>query len=938
MSSAVDERAHQLRALLTTLPTPPPMSDAQVNANSFNIAQYNAQRLQSRKRALREKHANSNENDENRESIDDDNNNGNDAASSHAISAMCVLRAGDRVGAVHYDSARHAFLFAEQQLVHEVNADVRAFLHLLPLRANGALDALGAIVTSSGGGEQFAFIAELQRAFGGGACEHIVIAPSNFNAKSGLRRLELVAQQSTLYVASRIDIENSLLMRCFDGICHLLQKKYQLTLYADSLAANARVVAFDHINLDSLMQLDHNTLVALQIIPHAGAAGAAATTTDAQAPTAGSAPIDSIESLMLLHVSSSIGKALMRRWIRAPLLQLDAIHQRQRMVQFFAAPARLGVVAQLKHLLGTVKSVAPLVRKISAAAKPATLGDIVSVRGAAITLVELLRLCRAAIADSQLLVPGLDQVDSAQLQALVEVIERVVDVSAAKEQGRFVVREGIDKELDDLRFFYDGLGSFFNAVGEEELDALAPKLPCVQSLSIAYYPQLGCQLVVAKVEVHALVRALASGAALADAPLLATASGELLSTPAGGAAPPNSVAVAPPYEVLLNYGLEFQFETSDNVYFKNERMLELDEFLGDIHSDIVDLENAIARQLEATCVQYAPPLLAAIDVAAVLDCALAFASVAQAQRYSCPTVTNEQPGSLYVVNGRHPLLECRAGGGAVVPNNTAIDGVARVQLLTGPNYSGKSIYLKQNALIVYLAQIGSFVPADGAQVTLTDRIFTRLYSNDSASSASPLSSWALDCQQVSTMLQRATPQSLLLIDEFGKGTCVRDGVALLAALLRHLAARPDAPKALVTTHHAELYRRGLLADDVLRSKVLHTQMQFTLAAAPTARDAIVLLYKVVPSDATTAPQSHGLECARRAGLPAAVLARASGLLDDIVADRPIEPVRELSADARTRVEQRARVLARFKAMMAAHADMTDEAITQFVAEIKATNE
>jgi DNA mismatch repair protein MSH5 len=396
------------------------------------------------------------------------------------------------------------------------------------------------------------------------------------------------------------------------------------------------------------------------------------------------------------------------------------------------------------------------------------------------------------------------------------------------------------------------------------------------------------------------------------------------------------VTPAPPYEVLLNYGLEFQFETSDNVYFKNERMLELDEFLGDIHSDIVDLENTIVRQLEATCVQYAPMLLAAIDVAAVVDCALAFASVAQAQRYCCPTVTNEQPGSLYVVNGRHPLLECRVGGGAVVPNNTAIDGVARVQLLTGPNYSGKSVYLKQNALIVYLAQIGSFVPADGAQVTVTDRIFTRLYSNDSASSASPLSSWALDCQQVSTMLQRATPQSLLLIDEFGKGTSVRDGVALLAALLRHLAARPDAPKALVTTHHAELYRRGLLADNVLRNRVLHTQMQFKLVNVPNARDTIALLYKVVPSDIATVPESHGLECARRAGLPAAVLARATSILDDVVADRLIEPVRELSADALARLEQRTRVLARFKAM---HGEgMTDEAIAKFVAEIQAMSE
>jgi hypothetical protein len=475
---SVDERAHQLRSLLTTLPPAAQIdSNAQLNnsSNSFNIAQYNAQRLQMRKRALREKNSIFGENAENTEQDNNgetNNNNDNDDENirrTMQISAMCVLRAGDRVGAVHYDSARHAFLFAEQQLVNsDANADVRAFLHLLPLRANGALDALGATVTSSGGGEQFAFIAELRRSFGD-ACEHIVIAPSNFSAKNGLRRLELVAQKSTLYVASRIDIENSLLMRCFDGICHLLQKKYQLALFADSLASDARVVAFEHVSLDSLMQLDHNTLVALQIIPHAGAQAATATddgkavARDRDRPAVG-APIDSIETLMLLHVSSSIGKTLMRRWIRAPLMQLDAIHQRQRMVQFFAAPARLGVVAQLKHLLGTIKSVAPLVRKISASAKPATLSDIANVRAAAITLVELLRLCRTASAEDsdnstqQQLVIGLDEIDSAQLQALVEVIERVVDVAAAKEMGRFVVREGIDKELDDLRFFYDGLG------------------------------------------------------------------------------------------------------------------------------------------------------------------------------------------------------------------------------------------------------------------------------------------------------------------------------------------------------------------------------------------------------------------------------------------------------------------------------------------------
>jgi DNA mismatch repair protein MSH5 len=932
--SAVESRANQLRSLLTT-PSDAVDNDTDIDIDidvdgenhdlgrTNNIAAYNAARIAKRKRALtakRDERAESDTTNTTTNATDTaDNNIDEDIGGAGApVRALCAMRAGERVGLVHYDGARNAFLFVDQQLTNDGHIDVRSVLALVHFRLLGG-DPLRAVVTSSGGGEQFAFNAELQRAFAG--AELVVIAPSNFNQKSGLRRLELLADKSTLYLAAHIDIENSLLMRCFDGLCHLLQKKLQLPLFSDAAAAtNAprRVASFDHVSLDALMHMNHNTFVALQIVSPAGAVGAVDGGAGAQRRSPLTAPIDSIEALMLAHTTSPGGKALMRRWVRAPLLQLDVIVARQRMVQWFVAPAQLGVVAQLKALLGSLKAVAALVQRLASASRPAKLSDIVSVRNAAATLVELLQLCRATTVDKRQLFAGLDAIDCTQLLTLIAVVDRVVDTSASKDDGeRFAVRDGIDKELDDLRFFYLGLGDFFDSVGVEELDALAPKLPGVQSLAIAYYPQLGTQLVIGKGDVHDLVRALTAAA-----------------TPVGAAAAAAAVAAAPPYEILLNYGLEFQFETSDNAFFKNERMLELDEFLGDIHSDIKDLENAIVRQLEAACVEHAPTLLAALDVAAIVDCALAFAGVAQAQKYACPTVTDEPGGSLYVLNGRHPLLECQARG-AFVPNNTAIDASSKVQLLTGPNFSGKSVYLKQNALICYMAQIGSFVPADGAQLSLIDAIHTRLYSNDSASSTSPLSSWALDCQQVSAMLRQATPRSLLLVDEFGKGTAVRDGVAMLAALLRHLAARADAPKVFVTTHHAELYSRGLLSDSVLREHVQHTHMQF--AVAPGADDgAIVLLYKVVATDVNHVPQSFGLECARRAGMPAAVLSRARSVLDDVANDRAIEPLREPSVESQARAAQHAHVLARFKQLLAGA--VTDDAIAAFAAEIKALAE
>lgn len=200
-------------------------------------------------------------------------------------------------------------------------------------------------------------------------------------------------------------------------------------------------------------------------------------------------------------------------------------------------------------------------------------------------------------------------------------------------------------------------------------------------------------------------------------------------------------------ESLTRYGLEFQFETEQNAFFKNARMLELDAFLGDIvratasgatacslfcrrqYNDIVDMEAAIVRQLQVRVVAAARGLLLALDLAAHLDAVAALASLAVANRYCRPTMSAQQ-AALYVVRGRHALLEHQLRTGrAFVANNTALDASQNVLLLSGPNFSGKSIYLQQNALIVVLAHIGSFVPADAAQISLTDRVFARIYSN-----------------------------------------------------------------------------------------------------------------------------------------------------------------------------------------------------------------
>lgn len=170
--------------------------------------------------------------------------------------------------------------------------------------------------------------------------------------------------------------------------------------------------------------------------------------------------------------------------------------------------------------------------------------------------------------------------------------------------------------------------------------------------------------------------------------------------------------------------------------------------------------------------------------------------------------------------GRHLLQELLED--RFVPNDTRMgDGSSssssghhqpgRVHVLTGPNCSGKSVYLKQAALVVLLAHVGSFVPADRAVVGLTDRIFTRLNANDSVTAAVQQSAFMRDLSQLAAMLRHATPRSLLVVDEFGKGTLAADGVGLLCAALGELAGRrPAPPRALVSTHFTEALDPELL--------------------------------------------------------------------------------------------------------------------------------
>ncbi|KAJ0601901.1 putative DNA mismatch repair protein MutS [Helianthus annuus] len=322
-------------------------------------------------------------------------------------------------------------------------------------------------------------------------------------------------------------------------------------------------------------------------------------------------------------------------------------------------------------------------------------------------------------------------------------------------------------------------------------------------------------------------------------------------------------------EELQDYEFAFSDEDGDvkRFYYRNAKTRELDSLLGDIYHKILDMERAITRDLVSHILEFSMHLLKGINFAAELDCFLSLALVARQNNYVRPILTAE--AVLDIRNGRHVLQEMTVD--TFIPNDTKIIDQGNVHIITGPNYSGKSIYIKQVALIVFLAHIGSFVPADAAKVGLTDRIFCAM---GSKLMTAEQSTFMIDLHQVGMMLRHATSRSLCLLDEFGKGTLTEDGIGLLGGTIDHFISMYAPPKVLICTHLTQIFVDSHLSQS---DKVKYYTMSVLRPDnSNEALEEIVFLYRLVPGHTLL---SYGLHCALLAGVPQEVIKRAAFILD-----------------------------------------------------------
>ena len=280
---------------------------------------------------------------------------------------------------------------------------------------------------------------------------------------------------------------------------------------------------------------------------------------------------------------------------------------------------------------------------------------------------------------------------------------------------------------------------------------------------------------------------------------------------------------------------------------------------------LVALEYELFLEIRETLLKVTERLQRNAALLAELDVYQSFAEVAAVNHYCCPTMRTD--GTIRIINGRHPVVE-RTLQGDFVPNDVMLDNAdSRLLIITGPNMAGKSTYMRQVALITLMAHLGSFVPASEAEISLVDRIFTRVGASDDLSAGQ--STFMVEMSEMANILNNATENSLLILDEIGRGTSTFDGLSIAWAVLEHICDKTlCGAKTLFATHYHELTE--------LEGK-LQGVKNFRISVKEIGED-ILFLRKIVRGGGD---KSFGIQVARLAGVPQAVLDRAKQILSDL---------------------------------------------------------
>src|SRR6266851_5332072 len=504
---------------------------------------------------------------------------------------------------------------------------------------------------------------------------------------------------------------------------------------------------------------------------------------------------------------TGMGARLLRSWVLRPLIDSEAIE------------SRLGAVAHLVQqtvVRGEIRKELKGILDLERLTSRITLGlaaprELVALRKSLGQLPVLKNFLTPPPAGGSELLRQLHQ----EIDELADVRERleraIADEPPALATDPGMIRSGYHGELDELRNLSQHSKQIIAAMEERER-----KRTNIGSLKIRFNQVFGYYIEISKANLH-----------------LAPADYERKQTLVNA-------------ERFTSSELK---EYERKILAADERILEIERQL------FVDIRSGVAAK--------AARLRRTASAVAQLDVLTAFAKLAADRGYTRAEFNST--GELLIVGGRHPVIEelLRQKGERFVPNDLYFEpGRQQLLLITGPNMGGKSTYLRQSALIVLMAQMGSFVPARQAKLPITDRIFTRIGASDNL--ARGRSTFLVEMSEVAAILNHATPSSLVLLDEVGRGTATFDGLSIAWAVVEHLQKHTRA-RTLFATHYHELTE---LADLLPAVKNVHVSVKET-------PNEIIFLRRVEPG---SADKSYGIEVARLAGLPRSVIERAREVL------------------------------------------------------------
>ncbi|MCJ1405214.1 MutS protein msh5 [Xylographa trunciseda] len=674
-------------------------------------------------------------------------------------------------------------------------------------------------------------------------------------------------QGKLLRLSGRLDLESQLSVGCAGAVLSYLQRRRSVQyLPGDEDAVRAfRIRDIEMFTLDNIMYIDADTMASLQILQSESHPN-----THNQGPTnASSGSKEGLSVYGLFHhlARTPQGKFLLRQNFLRPSLDIDLITERQNTASVFLRPENGQhldeIVKSLKHIKNMKTIMIHLHKGMSNAISKGggiKSGVWYSLRSFAFWTMGIRDVFLEVLGAEGLSIRTkvMEHFEVHELANLGRLVTQIIDFRQSAEMHRTVVNVGVDDELDEMKRRYDGIEDLLNKTSQ----AVAASIPTQYSLNlnVIFFPQIGF----------------------------------LISMPF------DPISGRAEYEGGEREEDQWEriFSTAARVYYKDYRMRQLDDTIGDMYATICDKEIEVVHELATEVLRFETMLCTVSEVCGELDCLIALAQGARLYKLSRPRMTTEN--IIRIDGGRHPLQELTVP--SYVTNDTYLVGGTgtedlsresisesalhpsqlasivndtngpNVLIMTGPNYSGKSIYLKQVALIVYMAQVGCFIPADRAVIGITDKILTRIATRETVSRIQ--SAFMIDLQQISSALCLATHRSLLIIDEFGKGTDANDGAGLSCGVFEYLLSLGDArPKVLGATHFHEIFEHGFLEP---RPELGFNHMEVRIdCEARDVENQITYLYNLRPGRSIA---SYGTTCAALNGISQGVVDRAEELV------------------------------------------------------------